>query len=274
MKKTLLDMVQSILSSMDSDSVNTIGETPESLQVAGFLRDSFYNIVSGLNLPNTFTLMQLNPSLDPTKPTLMHKPDNCLNIRWLKYNKISTANPFPNFSEVNFLDLETFLQQMYVLGSDANVLNDIGSYTILTVAGNEIEIFYRNDRAPLYYTTFDDSTILFDSYDNTIDDTLQASKTVVWGEVAQVWQMVDTFVPPLEDKQFDLLENEAKSQAFVEAKQSSNPKAEQRAHKGWVRARREKLGVPYKNNSHEKTSTDFGRRSFPYMSNGLRVYGR
>lgn len=305
MKKTLLDMVQSIMSSMDSDEVNSISDTAESLQVAGFLRDSYYEIISGLNLPNTYTLLQLEASLDPTKPTLMHMPSNIQSITWLKYNKqmledlaavqaeppgfFTAANGNasynyqpqvtesddslgpPNFAEVHFLPLEHFLQRMYQVGNNesSDTLNDVGSFNLTTASGGNFVIYYRNDRAPLHWTTFDDNTVLFDSYDASVDTTLQSSKTVGWGELSQEWQMVDSFIPNLNDKQFTLLENEAKQQAFVEAKQSSNPIAAQRAHKGWVRARRNKHRTPYEENSRIHTTTShFGRRSYPRANAG------
>lgn len=307
MKKTLLDMVQSIMSSMDSDMVNSISDTQESMQVANYLRDSYYEIVSGLNLPNTFSLIQLDPSLDETKPTLMYLPANVLNIHWIKYNKqalldntavqaeppgfYSLANgnssynydqsptddqntPMigpPNFENVHYESLEQFLHRMYIVGSntDSASLNDVGSYQLVTESGGSFTIYYRNDRAPLHWTTFDDHTVLFDSYDAQMDSTLQSSKTVCWGEVASVWRFEDTFIPQLNDKQFTLLENEAKQQAFVEAKQSANPIATSRAHKGWVRARREKAELPYGINSVQHTTTGhWGRNTWPRRNAG------
>ena len=148
-------------------------------------------------------------------------------------------------------------------------VTNTGFYNLSTVGGNQFQIFYRNDRGPTYYTSMDDNTIIFDSYDASVDTTLQGAKTVCWGEVTQPWQMVDAFIPNLEDKQFTLLENEAKKQLFVEAKQSANPVAEMRAHKGWVRARNNKQGVNYRMNSVARTSTGgFGRNAWPQPNAG------
>lgn len=303
MKKTLLEMVQSIMSSMDADTVNSISDTEEAMQVANYLRDSYYEIVSGLNLPNTFSLFQLIPSIDPTLPTVMYLPSNVLNVHWIKYNKVqlltntadnvespgfySLANGnssynydipdtsivqgdgtlgSPNFLDVCYIDLEHFLQRMYQTGNgeDSSAIVDTGSGTLTTPNGNQLSIFWRKDRSPQHWTTFDDHTILFDSYDAEVENTLQNIKTVCWGEMASQWVMEDTFIPRLNDMQFTLLENEAKQQAFVEAKQSSNPVATQRAHKGWVRARRNKHQVPYSANSRAKTTTwSWGRTANP-----------
>ena len=340
MAMTLLEMVQSIMSSMDSDSVNSISDTDESLQVAGYLKDSYYELISGLDLPNTFTIFQLNSSGDPLKPTLMTLPSGYSNIQWLRYNKqalndvtavqaeppgfyslangnasfnydtLNSNNPPgsgpndalgpPLFFPVHFMPLERFLQRMYTVGSNLeqtyienangtftpipnpgnpSVLgfsppvdepfNFVGSFQLKTEANQNMTIYYRNDRAPLYFTTFDDKTILFDSYDGSVDSTLQGAKTVCYGEKLQIWEMIDTFIPNINDKQVSLLINEAKQQAFIEAKQSSNPLATQRAHKGWVRARRTKGNITYGENSRAKTTTHgFGRNTWPMPNTG------
>ena len=44
-KLTLLDMTQDILSDIDSDEVNSISDTPDSLQVAGIIKSSFYDMI-------------------------------------------------------------------------------------------------------------------------------------------------------------------------------------------------------------------------------------
>ena len=48
MKLTLLEMVQDILSSMDSDEVNSITDSTEALQVARIIRDSYIEITDRL----------------------------------------------------------------------------------------------------------------------------------------------------------------------------------------------------------------------------------
>jgi hypothetical protein len=45
-KMTLLEMTQSILSAMDSDPVDSIDETVESIQVADIVKESFTNLLS------------------------------------------------------------------------------------------------------------------------------------------------------------------------------------------------------------------------------------
>jgi hypothetical protein len=46
-KMTLLEMTQDILSDMDSDEVNSINDSVESLQVAQIIKTTYFNIVNG-----------------------------------------------------------------------------------------------------------------------------------------------------------------------------------------------------------------------------------
>ena len=74
MRYTLLEMTQLILSAMDSDEVNSISDTTESLQVANMARSVFYDMCVDMNFPCYETLLQLEASGDSAKPVLMTMP--------------------------------------------------------------------------------------------------------------------------------------------------------------------------------------------------------
>ena len=48
-KMTLLEMTQNILSAMDSDAVNSIGDTVESLQVADVIVETYYELFANVS---------------------------------------------------------------------------------------------------------------------------------------------------------------------------------------------------------------------------------
>jgi len=75
-KLTLLDMTQSILSAMDSDDVNDIDDTVESIQVADLVREAFYELMSERNWPFLQQLTTCNSLADPNNPTRMEMPEN------------------------------------------------------------------------------------------------------------------------------------------------------------------------------------------------------
>lgn len=237
--KTNLDYVQDILSALDSDEVNSISDTTESLQVARILKRAYDGIVTRADLNEHYTLFSLDPTNDVTKPTIMYRPAAVDSILWLKYNKNSLTNPTANFQEVSYVDMDTFLSRMYqIQTTQANVI----TYPILSGA-DTINILAYNNKAPNWFTTYDDHTVIFDSYDATLDDTLQSSKTLAYGKKDQTFLMTDTFVPFLDVEFGTLLLNEAMVLAFAELKQVPHQVASQWANRAWAKTNRAKRGV-------------------------------
>jgi len=56
MKKALLEIVKDILSSMDSEDVNSISDSVEALQVAKIVEETFYDIIATRNVPEHSSL--------------------------------------------------------------------------------------------------------------------------------------------------------------------------------------------------------------------------
>ncbi len=84
MKYTLLEIVQSVLSSMDSDEINSIDDTVESQQVVEIVKTVYDDIISRSDLNSNKTLFNLIGSTDPSKPTLMTRPEGIDRVDWLK----------------------------------------------------------------------------------------------------------------------------------------------------------------------------------------------
>lgn len=113
---------------------------------------------------------------------------------------------------------------------------DYVSTCSLTTNGSDTFTFaFRNDTHPKFYTTYDDNQVLFDSFNSDEDAFLQKNKSQAFGPMSPVFTLSDAFVPDLDSRQFTLLLNEAKSQAFIELKQQANPKSEKRARRGWIK---------------------------------------
>ena len=242
MKFTLLEMVQEILSAMDSDEVNSISDTVESNQVALLIRSIYYDLAIDLGLPEHESLFELDASGDPLKPTLMTVPDAVDAVRNIKYN-VQLANQgetFSNYRSLDFVPFEDFLDQQAGLRNSTNV----GQMTFQGANGEDFEIMYKTDAMPTKYTTFDDHTFLFDGYLNTEDTTLQKSKTMCMGVRYPVFNLVDTFIPDLDSNQFSLLKNAAKVRAFAEIKQSDHREAAGHARRQKVIAQKRKWNTP------------------------------
>ncbi len=235
MKYTLLQLVQTVASSCDADEINSISDTTEADQITTIVKTAYMDIISRANLPEHFSLVNLDPSGDADKPTLMYVPSTVDEVIWIKYDGRTTDNPVLTMQNVTFMELKDFLEMLYQY--DLTDTDTYGSFSH-TVGGETFTVPYRKDHAPCWYSTFDDSTLVFDSYDNTVDSTLQSSKTVAYARLNIPWSSTDDFVPDLNDAQFALLLNEAKALAWAELKQSQHTKAEVNAKRGWTRLQR------------------------------------
>jgi hypothetical protein len=89
---TVLELVQSILASMGSDEVNSIGDTAEAQQVLNIVETVYYNIAARGQLPEHEGLIQLTSVNDPLRPTLMQVPSNVTRIDWINYFDTNPAD--------------------------------------------------------------------------------------------------------------------------------------------------------------------------------------
>lgn len=215
MKLTLLDLTQNILSSMDSEEINSIGDTVESRQVAEIIKTVYFNIIARANLPEQWGLSKLENSLDPDVPVLMYVPNNISKIEWVKYNKSDKEEiDVPEYQYVTILPVTQFLD---LVNRFAIEEDNVERYTF-----DNFSFYYIDNQHPKYCTIIKDKFVLFDAFRRDLEDTLEASRTLVRAQIHPNFEMSDQFIPELDVKQFPLLLNEAKSLAFLELKQAAN----------------------------------------------------
>lgn len=331
-------MTQNILSSMNSDQINSIGDTPESLQVAEAIKTTYFNMLGRYDMPEHNQLFNLEPSNSASQPTLMFVPDGVTRIEWVDYFdtnpsdgtqlqvdqfgayskhdvntdlqnnangwtatstssvammlgqvtftvasglRINLGDPvfaipvispnsymygtvngyagttlsiavtsmvgagtftnwnlnqvgpsslsFPGYKRVEVLSIDDFLHETSLFNPTES---DVQSFT-LTVNENTTNypstftFYYKNDKQPQWCCVISNYYIVFDSFDNTQDSTLQSSKTRAFGWVYPKFDMVDDHIPNLDAQQFPLLLNDAKSLAHSEIKNQPHQKAEE-----------------------------------------------
>ena len=233
MKMSLLDITQNILSSLDSDPVSDIDETVESQQVVEIIKESYFELMSSRQWPHLRLLTTLTGLGDVSNPTKMKIPDTMNKTYWVKYNGVEMTYLTPD-------DFNTMI-----------ALRTPGS----TVDSNGFGLL----KDPSYYTSYDDVYLIFDSRISSLDNTLQQSKSKVYGVKEASWTLSNTFTPDIPEKFFPVLLAEAKAQAFVNLKQQSNVREERKAQRGRVMIRNEawknKLGEPVYN-----SRVNYGRK--------------
>lgn len=261
MRLTLLELTQTILSSLGSDEVNSISDTTESLQVADIIKQTYMNMIGRYDLPSQNQLFQLTPSGDPTSPVLMSFPEGVTRVEWIKYldtspadslqvdqygaysphdtntdlqnNSNDTTTTGPVYKEIKILPIQDFIELVNSMNPnqsnvDTFMFKDPSNSTGLP---QTFQFYYTNDLQPQYCCILDNKYLIFDSYDNTQDSTLQAAKSMCFGWVYPPFVMLDNVYPPIEDQQVPLLLADAKSLAFNELKRAPHAKAEDEVNK-------------------------------------------
>lgn len=218
-KQTLLDMVKDVLSDMDADDVNSITDTVEATQVAQIFKTTYYNIIDGKDYAFLYELFQLDSSGDDTKPTHLKIPETIIDLSWIKYNCKETVSAKDFYKKIIYKKPEDFMEIVDVRDSKDSTVDVVVDNT-----GIKLNIY--NDRAPQYFTSFDDENLVFDAYNSGIESTLQTNKTQCHGKRSVTFTIADDFTPDLPTQMFSYLLAEAKSTAFLTLKQMPNEKAE------------------------------------------------
>ena len=258
-KSTLLEIVQDILSDMTSDVINSIDDTEEAQQVAQIVKSTFQAMMSNRNWPHTKQLLHLEASTDSLLPTHMEIDEEIKEMCSIFYDKKKQGDTRLLYQEVKWKEPDDFLRMTNARNSDNDNVDTI------TDPSGVILLVY-NDRAPTYYTSFDDSTLIFDSYDSAVDSTLQASKTQARAYVTPTFSMSDDYVPDLPEEAFSALIEEAKSRAQLKLHQLQDVKSEQEAgrQQRWLsrKAWRVAGGIRYpnygRNSARFKSEPTFG----------------
>ena len=238
MKQTLLEMTQEILTSMDSDEVNSISDTTEANSVATLIRRAYYDLINKLDVHEHYRLFELEATSSAT-PILMTLPSDIIYLDWVKYNQATTADDTPAFTTVEYKELSRFLDDMYNLDDDdTNV-----SSCQYTDTGDSIDFMYYTDRWPSYYTTYNDSLLIFDAYDVSEDTNLQKTKTLCYGREEPTFSLTDDFTPDLDASQFSILVNDAKTLCFAELKQAPHQYADRESKRHRTKAQKSKRAI-------------------------------
>jgi hypothetical protein len=158
MQYTLLELTQSILSSLSSDEVNSIGDTTESQQIANIIETVYYNMAARSELPEHEGLIQLVGMDDTLRPVMMSVPAGTSKISWIQYYDTNpsdgTSIQTDQYGAYSVHDVNTDLQNNstfqasypWTATSTSSITVGLGikSFTVapnLTIGlGNQVEI--------------------------------------------------------------------------------------------------------------------------------------
>lgn len=222
MKKTLLELTNAILLRMDSDPVNSINDTVESESVAQEVRDVCQALWTNRNWDSMRKLINLTASGTVSRPTHMSLNEDVKELIFINYNCIDIGETRKKYKPMKWLENDAFLRKINNRNNDQTTTDVIQDVT-------GIELLILNNKHPEYFTSFDDTNIVFDSYNSSVDSTLQTSKVQAEGYVYPTWVHEDDYIPQFPSEAFTAILEESKSRCMFAYKQMQDIKAEQEA---------------------------------------------
>jgi len=247
-KRTLLDMVQTILSDMVAGQVNSISDTEEAMAVATIIKRTYFDLLVDHNLPTRRKMIVLESLQDVDRPTTFKIPDSVYELEWIKYDyRTGPADTQIRYTEVTYLPPEEFFNRN-------SLYNSTDNYITVTQDPSGVKLLIRNDVNPTYWTSFDNVHVVMDGYKQELEATLQSSKVAAYGTSGASWNMNDSFVPDLPDHLFPLLLSTSENRAFEFLKQTMSINVDKQERRSRRRYDRHKNRV-----ERSIDKTNFGR---------------
>lgn len=215
MKETVLEIVQDVLSEMGSDLVNSIDDSPEAQRVALMLKSVYFDLIDQRTFAQHKRLVPLDSSGDSEYPNYLQLPSETKETYWVQYDCSNVDTDRSQWKSIQYLYPDEFIQKV-------NQRNDTEDYIDTVTDWDGTTLLIRNDQAPSYWTSFDDTWIVFDSYDSEVSATLQSSKSKAYILAEPTFSLEDDFVVDLPIDAFSLLRNVLKSRAFENIKQMTS----------------------------------------------------
>ncbi len=244
MNQNLLELVQTTLSLMDSDKVDSITETEESVQVCDIAKEVYFEVINRQDWPFLHGGVTVGAAADPTQPTRFLLDDTVRKLTLVQYD-IAAVGEDAQYRELVYCAPELFLRR-----------NATSRENSVLVEDGQVRYWVSLDRAPTYYTSFEDGILVMDSVDQAIETTLQQDKLSVLGYVIPVFTIEDSFEPRLPDNLWPMYSAEVRKACFLYLKQVTSVRDEAIAIRQTAASRRAKRGGQKRN----YFNTNFGRR--------------
>lgn len=211
---TVLELVNNALSDMGREEVNALNATPEAKRVLQIVKDTYYHIVTRKKATHKTRHIPLDSAADSTKPTKLIFTSEFDSLKELRYN-VADAGEDDQYELMTYLYPEDFLQMCYQRSS---------SDTDTTYVTNEdgVKFLVYSDRAPTYWTSFDEEHIYLDSYKSTVESTLQGSKSVAHVLEIPTFPSDASASPELPARYFPMFKSMIKVACYEKIKQMAN----------------------------------------------------
>lgn len=223
-KKTILKLVQRLGEAIGADEIDSLGETIEATEIANILSDAYEEIISRRSWEFlTGRVRQLDVRAGgSTQLNTLTIPADVTRVVCVKYRSDSSVE---SYKVLTYLTACGFVEKVQARNpADDNIT------TIVNEDG--VNLFILTDKAPQYYTSFDEELITFDGYDSTRGTGNLIADSVIIADVMPIVDFTDaSAVLPIPERMEQLIYNEAISICSIRLRQTVDPKAESTARR-------------------------------------------
>lgn len=251
-KKTLLEMVSNVADAINSDEVTSLDLAPiETEDIVTIVLAVLEDII----LRNDWEFLKDKPMqmLAGTNVIELTIPTTVSKVQTFRYRRLD-GGVQTGWSTLKYMYPDEFLKRLQQ-GDPTLTVHD-------TVTINSVELYPRNDIAPRFWTSFDEKTIVVDSYDKAQN----ASGIVLTDSAILATNYLDftgstgltreTWVAPIPESLFTYWEQEAVAEAFVTLRQAENGRAERRSRRSYIQQIKKE---PVTNKDEGNQEVNYGR---------------
>jgi len=227
MKRTLLQMVTEVAANISSDEVSTLAT--DSIEVQDILRLT-KNALEDLLNRNEWEFLRDQPMLLEAGTALnqLTIPTNVRKIQTVKYRRLEGG------AQTGFTTLRYMLPAEFLERLQKNKPTDANTDTV-TIGG--VEAYIRNNKQPRYWTSFDELTVHFDSYDAAQNASgIDAADSAILATVHMDWTGSDdeTWIAPIPQNVFTLWLQEATADCSVKLRQAEDSREERKSRRSYI----------------------------------------
>jgi len=233
----------------DGFRVATLDGSLESQELVSIAEKVFYDLDLDI-FGNTKLekLIQLESLADSTKPNYLRIPDDATRIKESRVMyDVSDDVTKITMSQMVYMTTSEFLDRI------SNVPTEDNTQTVTDFGGYKMKIY--NDRAPQFFTSFDDEHLVFDAFDLEVESTLQQSKNGIITSQSSSFVPSDSYIIDFPEWFHVTFLNEFMAEASIAIREEPLPRIEKKAKAGIVKARlKQRVG--------KRTRTiNYGRKS-------------
>ena len=250
MNKSLLDITQKVLAKLSLEPVNSIVESEDALDIAREAENTFYDLLSREDWTRHKDVLKLEAFSDPDNPISLVIPESSGHINELRLDitdSTTVDSTGITVKEIEYLEpyeFRNYLEKRNSSHENVEVV-DYNKYPLLII----------NDEWPMYWSSFDDKVILFDSYDKEEVDTLISRYAFIETQTQPVWSMSDDYQIDVPDQMYSLYLSELTAACSIYLNEEESPEDERRRNRGISTMRRKAI----KTGEQVKREATYGR---------------